>query len=523
MPRIDFDAFRLRRLVDRLIQAGEVEVHDEPLPLAALSAIIEASDKATLFRRAGPEGFEIVAAVAGGRRRLAIAMGVEPADLALEYLRRMKCPQSIVEVPSADAPVHQVVATGDEVDLTTLPFHVQHQLDGAPYISSAIDFSVDPATGYRNVGCRRLMLCGRRELRANLTQMSDLKRIYLAAAARGEHLPVNFTIGSHPIDLLAANVRVPLDEFELIGRMRGSPVPMVKALTNDILVPADAELVIEGYFDKAGYQAVEGPYGELLGYYGPLHENPVFQVTAVTMRKDVLHQTVLHGAVRLARTDAAQIGSVLLEARIWEKLRGSSLEVIAVNGVAATGGRVSARASISPKMPGQSRLAIAAMFSVPFLKHVVVTDGTIDIFSDEEVEWAMSSRFRPERDLVMASGHSAFAMDVTAGPDRLVAKLGFDLTSPPAVTGIRAEIAAAPQLTGERWATNVGEALAAGPRHFTQLMVDLGSEDGREIVIELEKLRETQAVGRREDGAWCLAEAPLGLGSSSASSTRSSE
>src|SRR5262252_8396775 len=128
----------------------------------------------------------------------------------------MQSAQQAFEIPQGDAPVQQVVLTGDAIDLMRLPFHVQHQYDGAPYISSAIDYAVDPVSGKRNVGCRRLMLRSRTTMRSNLTQMSDLKRMFLAAVERGEHLPVNFAIGGHPLDFLAACVRLPIeDEFAL--------------------------------------------------------------------------------------------------------------------------------------------------------------------------------------------------------------------------------------------------------------------------------------------------------------------
>ena len=92
--------------------------------------------------------------------------------------------------------------TGEKVDLATLPFHLQHERDGGCYISSGLDFTIDPATGKRNVGARRLMLRGRREMRTNLTDNSDLKQMYLASVARKERLPVSFAIGTSPVDLL---------------------------------------------------------------------------------------------------------------------------------------------------------------------------------------------------------------------------------------------------------------------------------------------------------------------------------
>jgi 2,5-furandicarboxylate decarboxylase 1 len=201
---LDFEKFRLRRLVERLTALGEVEAHHEPVALGSLATLIEASPKVTHFHNVGPDRLEIVAGIASSRRRLAIAFGVDESALLPEYQKRLQRPQQVVEVSSSEAPVHQIVLTGDKVDLTRLPFYLQHELDGAPYISAAIDYTIDPATGKTNVGCRRLMLKGRQELRSNLTQPSDLRQIYRDAVERKERLPVSFVVGSHPCDFLAA-------------------------------------------------------------------------------------------------------------------------------------------------------------------------------------------------------------------------------------------------------------------------------------------------------------------------------
>ena len=308
---VDLDKFRLRSFVEKLIAIGEMEVHEQPVSLVDLSAVIESSPKAKCFKRVGVEQYEMVAAVSGSRRRLAAAFGTDERNVIHEYMRRMNDPQPVVEVPSSDAPVHQVVVTGDAIDLSKLPFHLQHELDGAPYISSAIDYSVDPATGRSNVGCRRLMFRDRRTMRANLSQPSDLKACYIACVERGQTLPVSFAIGSHPLDYLAAGLRLPTDEFALVATLRGEPVPMVRGLTNGVLAPADAEMIIEGYFDEFGYREQEGPYGEFYGFYGPVHMDPVFHVTAITMRNDVLHQTVFHSGCHLiGRTRAISVRSM---------------------------------------------------------------------------------------------------------------------------------------------------------------------------------------------------------------------
>ena len=252
-PTLDFNKYRLRSFVNRLIELGEVDVHRDPVPLTELSYIIEHTHKAVLFKNAGPDRVEMVAKTAGSRKRIAAAFETSEDKLYDEYFKRLANPQPLVEVPSAEAPVHEIQITGKDVDLSKLPFHPQHAFDGSCYLSSAIDYTIDPATGRRNVGCRRLSLRNRYEAGTNVTAPSDLKRIYTACVERGQKLPVTFTVGAHPLDFFAATTRQGGDELGLVARFRAEPAPVVKSLTNDILVPADAELTLEGYLDERGY------------------------------------------------------------------------------------------------------------------------------------------------------------------------------------------------------------------------------------------------------------------------------
>jgi UbiD family decarboxylase len=139
-----------------------------------------------------------------------------------------------------------------------------------------------------------------------------------SAAAKGERLPIAFTVGSHPLDFLAALVtNPPMDELHVIGAMRGAPLPIVKCRTIDVYVPADAEYVLEGYLDERGMVEPEGPYGEYVGYYGILKKNPVFHLTAITHRRDALFQTVTIGGSTIARTDTAVLAAVKTVAALW--------------------------------------------------------------------------------------------------------------------------------------------------------------------------------------------------------------
>ena len=343
----DFDKFRLRNFVDRLIELDEVEIHDEAVPLTGLSAIIEATPKAVLFRKAGPEQVEIIAKAAAGRTRIAAAFGTTYDKVYDEYQRRLANPQKVVEVPSDEAPVHDVKITGDDIDLTRLPFHPQHEFDGSCYISAGLDYTIDPATGRTNVGSRRLSLRNRTQTGTNVTAPSDLKRIYQGCVARGERLPITFTVGSHPLDFFAATTRKPGDELNLVATYRGETAPVVKSLTNDILAPADAEMILEGYLDERGYIEPEGPYGEYMGYYGAIHMDPVFTCTAITMRRDVLHQTLQHGsAFVLDQCDSACMTAMRVEADAMQILKSTIREPLGVYLRPTSGGGGALRVSI---------------------------------------------------------------------------------------------------------------------------------------------------------------------------------
>ena len=153
---------------------------------------LEGNPKAVLCRAAGPEKQELVGSVMGSRTRLARAFGKTPDTLLAEIQRRLKTKPEIVEVSRGEAPCQQVVLTGDDADLTKLPVHLQHGADGAPYISSSIDYVIDPKTGCTNVGLRRMMLRGRQEAGIDLVAPSDLRAIYEATRGAGQEAARQF-------------------------------------------------------------------------------------------------------------------------------------------------------------------------------------------------------------------------------------------------------------------------------------------------------------------------------------------
>ena len=502
---IDLERFRLRRFVEELRQAGELEVRSGAVELAEVAEALEGNARAVLFERVGREGVQLAGNVMGGRSRLARAFGVAPDKLLAEVLRRLRATPQVVEVPGEAAPAQEAVLTGDKADFTALPVHLQHGMDGGPYISASIDFAVDPSNGWTNVGVRRLMLRGRREAGVDLNSPSDLRALYEAAVKQGRSLPVAFVVGSHPVDYVAAVMRLPMDELGLVASLRGAPLPVVKCVSCDIRVPADAEWVLEGYLDERGHVEAEGPYGEFLGYYGAVKQNPVFHLTAVTRRRDALFQTATIGGRNLGRTDTAQLNALRTEVMVWRALETAVREVKAVYATPASGGMYTLRIAIRQRVPGEARNAIAAAFGcLANVKHVFVVDPDVDIFSDEQMDWALATRFQADRDLVVQSGFRTLPLDPSLRGARTGAKAGFDLTLPFGGTiGIESTIPEPPRFEGKRF-DSVEAALADGPKTFEALMAALASRDGREVVLALEALREAGRLTREKDGRYAM-------------------
>jgi 2,5-furandicarboxylate decarboxylase 1 len=507
MATIDTERFRLRNFVDKLVDAGECEVHKEPIDLVDVGSVLEGNPRAVLFKAAGPEKAELVGNVMASRGRIARALDTDERGLLATLSQRLNKLQPPVKVSSQQAPVQQVVLKDDDADLTALPVHLQHAADGAPYISAGIDYALFPGTGFTNVGCRRIMLRGPRQAGVDLIAPSDMRAIYLEAAAKKEPVPVAYAVGSHPADYLAAMVALPsVDELDIVGALRGQPVPVVKCVTSDIYVPADAEYVIEGVLDPAGHVEPEGPFGEYVGYYGVVKRNPVLHITAITHREDALFQTLTIGGRSLARTDTAQLSAMKTESAAWAALMASVREPLAVYATPSSGGMYNVRVSLRQRVPGDAKNAIAAIFgSHAEAKHVFAFDPDIDVFSDEASDWAFATRFQADRDLIVGSGFRVVPLDPSLGGARTGAKLGFDCTIPfGKADSLEFSVPTPPVIKKGTPHKSVADALAAGPASFLDLMAALDSKDGREIVRELDALYTARRLGREDDGRYVL-------------------
>jgi 2,5-furandicarboxylate decarboxylase 1 len=367
----------------------------------------------------------VVINVQASRRLMAMALQCDPRELARIFSERQGNPIPPVEM--INAPVQEVIQTGDEVDLSKVPILTHYDVNAAPYITAGIVVAVDPDTGVRNTSYNRLMMAGKSELRIFMAVGRHLWTLHDKLERRNQPLPIAIVIGVHPLFSLGAQAFTPAteDEYAVIGGMMGEPLRLVKAKTVPIQVPADAEMIIEGQI-LPHVRRTEGPFGEFTGHAVSKDERPVIEVTAITHRKNYIFQDVHAGY-----TEHKLMGAVPREAALIKAVRQTVPTVKNVCMPVSGNCRFHAYISIAKRAPGQAKNAICAAFAADMLlKHVVVVDEDIDVFDEEQVLWAVSNRFQADKDLVVIANAQGSELDPSAGPGGVNAKMGLDATKP---------------------------------------------------------------------------------------------
>jgi UbiD family decarboxylase len=367
----------------------------------------------------------VVINVQASRKLMAFALECRPDELADAFSARQNQPIPPVEL--SVAPVHEVLRLDDEVDLTQVPLLTHYDVNAAPYITAGIVVAADPDTGVRNTSYNRLMLAGKRELRIFMAVGRHLWTLHNKAERRGEPLPIAIIIGVHPLFSLGAQAFTPStdDEYAVIGGMMREALRVVRAKTVPIVIPADAEMVIEGRI-LPHIRREEGPFGEFTGHAVSKDERQVVEVTAITHRKNYIFQDVHAGY-----TEHKMMGAVPREAALIKAVRQTVPTVKNVCMPVSGNCRFHAYVSIAKRTPGQAKNAICAAFaSDMLLKHVIIVDDDIDVFDEEQVLWAVSNRFQADHGLVVIPNAQGSELDPSAGPGGINAKMGLDATKP---------------------------------------------------------------------------------------------
>jgi len=265
------------------------------------------------------EGFEmpVVTNLAGNRRLIAAAMGVEPGALATTF--RERC-QNYRPVELVDcAPWQELVIEGDGVDLTKLPIPVHFAGDAGPYITAGQICARDPQTGVDTTGFHRLMLKGRNRLGVSLHSRRRMYEFHRRAEVRGESLPAAVTLGIHPIHYMGSmayhyppNIR----KYEIIGALFNEPYRVARCGAAELEVPEGAEIVIEGKILN-DVREPEGPFSEFTGYASYRSTENVFVAERIQMRRDAMFHSIASGTA----SDHILISCVAREGEILNSLR----------------------------------------------------------------------------------------------------------------------------------------------------------------------------------------------------------
>ena len=384
--------------------------------------------KATLFPQpAGAEGrrhdIPVVSGVVSDRGWIAEAIGAAPEELLDRYRDAVEHPLPWQEVAAADAPVQQLVERPP--DLTRLPVPTHNEHDSGPYISAGLVIARNPRSGVQNVSINRLQINGPDRMGV-LILPRHLHRFFDAAEQAGEALPVAIAIGVDPCTLLASQAITPIDfdELEVAGALQGAPLRVVKCVTSEVRVPAEAEIVIEGRL-LPGVREEEGPFGEFPQYYGPPGRRPVIAVDAVTRRERPLFHTIVPAAM-----EHLLLGAIPREASILALLQRSFPNLLDVH--LSRGGvcRYHLYVKIRKRWEGEARNIIAGAFAAHAdIKQVVVVDEDVDVHDPTAVEWAVATRFQAGRDLVVLPRAQGSKLDPSAD-DGICDKMGLDATMP---------------------------------------------------------------------------------------------
>lgn len=417
-----------RDFVAELEAAGEVLTIRKPVDPRDLSSLISQSDKAVLFPAVREyEGWRVIGNLVSTRRRLALAMGASENDVALRFEEGVRRPIDPVMV--TNAPCQEIVKTGADVDLTSIPYPLMHRLDGGPYISATCVVSKDPEFG-RNVGSYRLMYRTPTETGIDLVSPSDMRRYYQRALDAGRPLEIAVAIGVHPYELLAASYKAPIDvdEYAIAGGLHRHPVELVKCKTVDLEVPADSEIVLEGELLPIGWSADEGPFGEFSHISGDVKWNPVFRIKAITHRRDPIFYLLQ------MPWENDWLCAPVVEAAGLQALRAASVQPVAIRAPVGACGYFTLIASIR-KRPGEGKNALLALLSVAEVKLAIVTDEDINIHDPDQLDWALTFRVQADQDVIVISGArgkhvdpSVRAWELGKGKLPTTAKLGIDAT-----------------------------------------------------------------------------------------------
>ncbi len=427
----------LQSFIAALDRAGELVRITEPV--RARLEICEITDRASKMPGGGPallferpvlddgtaSPYPVGVNLFGSTRRMSMALGVDDLDeigRRITQLMDLKVPDGLIaklgllprllEVAKfpprrkgGSPPCQEVVWTGGQIDLRKLPILTCWPEDGGPFITLTMVISRDPKRGIRNVGMYRVQALGRDSVAMHWQRHKVGAAHWREMAERGEKMPVCIAIGADPASVYSASAPLPpnVDEFIFAGFLRKEPVALTRAITCDLDVPYDAEIVIEGEIDPAEALVVEGPFGDHTGFYSEADLYPRVQVKAVTMKSNPVYATTIVG--RPPMEDFYLGGAT--ERIFLPLLRLTTPEVVDYHMPAAGIFHNLVFVSIDKQYPGQAYKVMNALWGAGLMslaKVIVVLDKEVNVRNAEEAWWVALNNIDPERDVRFTMG-----------------------------------------------------------------------------------------------------------------------
>lgn len=412
---------------------------DEVDPKFEITAYVEKletkrEDPIALFRRVKGSKLPTVANAMATYKRLAHSLDTNEKEMVEAYARRESKPIPMKSIGKSSAPVKQVVLRGKDAKLSLLPLLYHNELDGGKYIDSAIMQVKDPDSGWINCGIYRHQIWDDSHFGIMTNPNNHANYVWRKYRDMGKPMQVALVIGHHPAYYMAAVARLPQigGELDVAGGLMDEALEVVDAESIDMAVPARAEVVVEGVVRDPTKLVDEGPFGEWPRYYSGKKMVPVAEVTAITMRRDAIYQDII-----AAHNEHTILGALPRMGSILRRVKGVVPSATAVNLPVSGAARCHCYISMKKGVDGEPKQAAFAAFATdPNIKMVVVVDEDIDVWNEEEVLWAIATRFQADVGLSVIpnalGGHlnpSAYAFDRTKH-GVMETKLILDATKP---------------------------------------------------------------------------------------------
>lgn len=351
-------------------------------------------------------------------------MGVMNAVKSIPRLRRMAAVFPI-KLPIKGA-CQEVI--NHDPDLSELPIIKCWPEDGGKFLTLPLVITKDPDTGIQNMGMYRMQVYDKNTTGMHWHWHKDGREIYEQYKKLGGKMPISVALGCDPAITYSATAPLPkmIDEMMFAGFLRKAPINMVKSITNDIYVPADAEFIIEGYVDVNEELRLEGPFGDHTGYYSLADYYPVFHVTCITHKKNPVYPTTIVGKPPM---EDCYMGKAT-ERIFLPLLKMMSPEIIDINFPLEGVFHSCVIISIDKKYPGHANKimnAVWGMGQMMYTKMVIVVDKDVDVQDAESVALSVLNNMDIKRDIVIAEG-PLDALDHSSNTPLYGSRVGIDAT-----------------------------------------------------------------------------------------------